>query len=308
MRLLREPLVHFALAGGLLFGAYSWLNRGGEGEGGADRSIRVTEGDLAWIVETSTRQWQRPPTPDELRNLVAEYVREELLAREARELELDRDDTIVRRRLAQKMTFFLEDTARAAEPPEAELRALFERGRKRYETPPRTTFEQIYFNPERRGERAADDARRTLAALAKAGAAAEWTELGDRTLLPQTLADADDMAVSGQFGGELARAVAALAPGAWQGPIASEFGLHLIRVTARTEAEPRSFEEVRSEVVEAWRRDREAKAKATYFAGLLEKYDVEVDETVSPLLLPLLESIVAARAGTAAGAESGAPE
>ncbi len=291
MKLLREPLLHFALAGGLLFGAYAWLNRGDTGAGSAVRTVRITESEVAWLAETWTRQWQRAPTHNELQGLVADYLREELLAREARSLELDRDDTVVRRRLAQKMTFFLEDTTRLAEPTEAELRALYDLQRVRFETPARSSFVQIYFSPEKRGERASEDARQTRARLDHSSATGDIEDLGDRSLLPGELVDADEQAISSQFGAEFARAVAALAPGAWQGPIESGFGLHLVRVTARQETRPRSFEEARTELVAEWRREREAKAKEVYFAGLLRKYDVQVAASVQALLGPALVAV-----------------
>src|SRR5204862_8162873 len=112
------------------------------------------EQEVNWIVETATRQWSRAPSEAELHSLVAEYLREELLSREARELELDRDDTIVRRRLAQKMTFFLEDTARQLVPPDAELRTLYEAKRASFDEPARASFVQAYFGREKHGGRA----------------------------------------------------------------------------------------------------------------------------------------------------------
>ena len=109
---LKEPLLHFLVAGGVLFGAYAWLNHGApENSAGV---VRITASEVAWLKETWARQWQRAPDDRELQGLVADYLREELLAREARAMGLDEGDTIVRRRLAQKMTFLLEDTARIA--------------------------------------------------------------------------------------------------------------------------------------------------------------------------------------------------
>ncbi len=223
--------------------------------------------------------------------LLVEYLREELLAREARELELDRDDTIVRRRLAQKMNFFLEDTSRQLEPSEADLRALYEEKKSSFDEPARASFVQVYFSREKRGERAAADAKQTLARLGRAGESANPAELGDTSLLPGDLVDADAMTISGQFGDEFADAVLALAPGAWQGPIESGFGLHLVRVTARSDAKPRPYEAVREDLVTEWRRQREQKAKADYFAGLLRKYDVQVSDSVRPLLGSTLSAL-----------------
>jgi hypothetical protein len=288
MKLLREPLLHFAVAGGLLFAAYAVLNRGASAAGDSDRTIRITERELTWLTETSARSWQRAPDDSELPGLVADYLREELLAREARALELDRDDTVVRRRLAQKMNFILEDTARLAAPTDADLRALYDAGQARFRTAARSSFHQVYFSSARRGDRTARDARRALEQLMTGGRGVDPAQMGDASLLPPALADVDEQAITNQFGPVFARAATRIEPGAWEGPIESEFGLHLVRVTARDEGRPRAFEEVRAQLLDEWRREKETAARQAYFAGLLRKYDVQATAPAQPLLAPAL--------------------
>ena len=291
MRLIKEPLVHFALAGAALFAAHAWLNRGEMSSDRSERTLRIGEREVAWLAETWSRQQQRPPTDAELQGLLADYLKEELLAREARALELDRDDTVVRRRLAQKMGFVLEDTARIAEPTEGELRALYDTRRAEFATPARTSFEQIFFDVESRGERAAADARDLLARLEREAGAVNFADQGDRTLLPPALEHADESEIAEQFGAELAGALIALEPGGWRGPIVSTFGLHLVRVTERQAPRARPFEEVRDALAAEWLRGREEAARRAYFAALLEKYDVEVAESARPLLAPALAAL-----------------
>jgi hypothetical protein len=103
VKLLREPLFHFLIAGALLFAGYEWLNRG-KPQSEALEPVRIGEGEARWLRETFASQWRRQPTADEFNGLLATLVNEEVLAREARALGLDQDDTIVRRRLAQKLT------------------------------------------------------------------------------------------------------------------------------------------------------------------------------------------------------------
>jgi hypothetical protein len=142
---LKEPLLHFLVAGGLLFVAYAWRNRGG---GEAPGVVRITAAEAHWLKETWARQWLHPPSEQELRGVVADYVKEALLAREARALGLAENDTVVRRRLAQKLEFLVQDTARLAEPREDELRQLYDASRARYQTPARLSFTHIYFKTE----------------------------------------------------------------------------------------------------------------------------------------------------------------
>ena len=157
MKLLREPLVHFAIAGLVLFSVYSWLNGSRPASDGIE-PVRIGAGEIQWLKETYSSQWLRPPDADELQGLVADLVNEELLAREAQAMGLGEDDTIIRRRLAQKLKFLVEDTSRLAEPSDAELRQYFEENAARFEDSPRVSFSQIYFNPENRKD-AADGCR-----------------------------------------------------------------------------------------------------------------------------------------------------
>lgn len=284
-RWLKEPLLHFFVAGALLFGAYAWLNPPAPDAEVRLRQVRIGAGEVKWVTETWVRQWGREPTPEELRALVTNLLKEELLAREAREMRLDENDTIVRRRLAQKLEFIVRDTARLVEPTEDELRRLYDAHPDRFLEPARVSFRQIYFNPARRKD-AATDAVATLTGLSAAGAP-DPDALGDRFLLDAEYAAVDRQAVAAAFGPGFAREVFALAPGAWHGPIASGYGLHLVAVASAQPARRRGFDEVRAQVLALWREERERESDARLFAGLLEKYDVVIDERVKPLVGPL---------------------
>src|SRR5262249_16097071 len=107
----------------------------------------------------------RPPTSEELAGLVEEHVKEEVLYREALALGLDKDDTIVRRRLAQKMEFLAEDVAALRDPSVDALKAWFAKHRPSSEDPVRVPFRHLYFSPDRSGPRAREDAERTMATL-----------------------------------------------------------------------------------------------------------------------------------------------
>jgi hypothetical protein len=288
VRFLREPLLHFLLAGAVLFAAFAWLNRGADTTAGtASRTVRITAAEVEWLSHTWARQWQRPPSAEELRSLVAGYLKEELLAREARAFRLDENDTVVRRRLAQKMEFMVQDTAQAVDPGEEELRRLYEAEHERFRSPARVTFTHVYFNPSRRGAQVEADARAALKQLSNAGAAANASEVGDRFLAQYDFVDADEPEVAAMLGPEFARRVFALPPGAWQGPVASSYGIHLVRVARMDAAQPREFATVRGQVLQLWREQREREEREAYFAALLKKYDVVVDESVKLIVGPL---------------------
>lgn len=285
-RLAREPLAHFLIAGGVLFFAYAWLNHGADdAPGSAARTVRITTNEVEWLKQTWTRQWQRAPSEDELKGLVAGYLKEELLAREARALKLDENDTIVRRRLAQKMEFMVQDTVQLAEPDEAELRRFYGANRDRFQSPARISFTHVYFSRDRRGARAEADARAALQQLSAGRARVD--ALGDRFLAEYEFVDADEQVVSSVLGQAFARRVFTLDTGKWQGPVESGYGLHIVYVGKKQSAQPREFAAIKSEVLNLWRQQQEEKTREEYFAALLNKYDVVVDESVKPLIGPL---------------------
>lgn len=271
--LLRDPVLHFLLAGGVLFAVYTWIDQGRESEPGL---VRISAAEVNWLRETWTRQWTREPDQQELRGLVAGYLREQLLAREARELGLEQDDTVVRRRLAQKMEFILQDTASLAEPEEAVLSKLYDSNRSLYQTPAKVSFTQLFF----RSESAAGEALDRLITE-------ESEDLGERSLLAREHAQADQQTLSSLFGPDFAMAVFTLETGHWQGPVASAYGFHLVRVSEHLSAQPLPFEQVRERLAAQWRQDQRVQAKQRYLAALLEKYEVVMDEEAAALIGPL---------------------
>ncbi|SIT57895.1 conserved hypothetical protein [Mesorhizobium prunaredense] len=280
MTWLREPLLHFAVAGVVLFSAYSWLS-GESIETSAVEPVHISEGDVRWLKQTWSSQWLREPTADELKGLLDELLKEKLLAREAREMGLEEDDTIIRRRLAQKLEFLVEDTAQLAEPTEDELRRFHAANSGRFEIPGKISIRQAYFNPEQRKDAQAD----ALAVMAELRAGSEGdAAAGDRLLFGDRFVDTDELALSQMFGADFARAVFALAPGEWQGPIKSGYGLHLVQLTKRTSTELKPFETVRDDVIAEWRKEKQTELANVYLAELRKKYGVELDESVKAVL------------------------
>jgi hypothetical protein len=299
-RLLREPLLHFLVIGAALFAAYAWVNRGGN-EAVAPQ-VPLTAADVRWLQETFRAQYQRDPNAQELASLVRDFVKEELFAHEAQRLGLDQDDIVVRRRLAQKMTFLLQDNSPGAAPSEDDLRHLYEEQRKRVPsgeaetgpqtlfTRPRISFTQVFFSRDQRADAAAD-ARAALTQLRQGGST---PPLGDQGPAKNDYRNADERAVANQFGAKFAAELFSLAPGAWQGPIESGRGVHLVRITAVVPAELKPFGEVRDQLVEMWRAQAQQDNEERTFLTLLKKYQLKPDEGVKALAAPLIEEAAGA--------------
>lgn len=277
-RLSREPLLHFLIAGALVFAIYAWLQPDAPARDDAQR-IELTQDDLRQITAAWRAQGRPAPTPGELRRLVEARVREELLYREALALGLDRGDAIVKRRLAQKMEFLFEDVSALREPSPGELEAWFAAHAGDFALPSRATFRHLYFSPDRRGDRAHDDAARADVTLASAPAdAREAAALGDPFPFREYYGDRPFDEVAAAFGPPFARALFALEPGAWRGPIESGYGWHLVFVDSITPSRTPALEEIQAEVRAAWIEAQREEVRQHALDTIRTRYEVVLPE------------------------------
>lgn len=266
--LCREPLVHFLLAGALLFALYAVVARKDQAEPDA---ITVTAAQVEALAAGFARTWGRQPGSAELDELIDEYVVEELFYREALALGLDRDDTVIRRRLRQKMEFLAD--AAPAEASDAELAAHLAAHPDRFAAEPRTSFVQVFLAADRPG--VAEVAAQLLARL-EAGTSDDPLALGDATLLPSGLEAATPRDIDSMFGPDFTAALAAAPAGRWAGPVRSGYGWHLVRVTARTATTVPDLAAVRPAVLADWQEAQRQSAVAASIATLRAKYRVSV--------------------------------
>ena len=266
---IREPLLHFVLIGAVLF-AFTALRE----QQHENAEIRITAGEIAQLAAFWETQAQRPPSAEELRGLIEERIDEEVLAREAMRLGLDRDDVIVRRRLAQKVAFVSDDLAVVAEPAEADLRAYFDAHEEAYATPDLYALRHVFFNPDRHGMALDADAQRALQRLARG---ANASEIGDPFMLPRELADVSRDDIARDFGSAFADAVTASSPGAWAGPVRSPFGVHLVKLESHTPSSAARFEDVRDGVREAFLAQKQQESNAALRVKLRQQYRIVVE-------------------------------
>jgi hypothetical protein len=264
--LVTEPLVHFMVLGAAIFALYGVF---GPKEAAAGYRIEVSSRDLARLRDLSIKQWGREPDSRAMQDLVRSFVREEILYREALASGLDRDDVIVRRRLAQKMEFLANENQRA--PDEAELKAYFDSHSAQFLEPARLDFDQVYFSPATRGRSVEADAGRALVAL-RAGRSVT----GDNFMLSAVAVRQDQQQVERDYGGAFAQALFAHPVGVWVGPVASAHGLHLVRVRQHHPARTARFEDMRERVVAAVTNAAVDRARTDAYERLLSRYTVVI--------------------------------
>jgi hypothetical protein len=277
---LREPLLHFLLIGVALFLLYNFLNRGGSD---APRDIVVTEARVEALAENFAKTWMRPPTAQELRGLVDDYIAEEVYYREAIAMGLDSDDIVIRRRLRQKMEFISADVASAAVPTDQQLQAYLKQHAEKFLMPPRLTFQQVFFSTDWRGEAARGDAEKLLAELSAGRGPSNPLDAGDPTLLPAAMESASPQDIANAFGSEFAAAVDEAPVGQWAGPVASGFGVHVVKVDKREAGTAPTLAEIRPMVQREWEAEQRQGVQKALLDKLRAKYDIRVEGPAAEL-------------------------
>ena len=265
----RDPLAHFLVLGGLLFAGASAL------DAMSQPVVRITQGDVEQIAASWQAMTMNPPSEEEMKGLLRERIDEEILAREAHRLGLDEDDVVIRRRLAQKMSFISDDVAVVMPATEADLLAFFDGRKDRFRLPERYTWRHVVFSAERPG-----DSERSAAEAALRSAPAGEDPAGDPSLVPGTFSEASREAIVGEFGESFYQALASARESQWTGPVMSPFGAHLIRLESRIPASEPSYDAVREQVREAWLSEERDKRNLEMREEIRRRYRIEFDAGV----------------------------
>jgi peptidyl-prolyl cis-trans isomerase C len=278
-RWLREPLLQFLLIGLALFVVYDTLHPASDANSESNQIV-LTPDDFEQLGVTWLAQGRPPPNSEQMQSLIELKVREEVLYREALALGLDKGDEIVKRRLAQKMEFLAEGASVNNDPPADTLRSWFGDNQQRFSLPARVSFRHLYFSPDQRGEHTREDAVRGMAQLA--GKPGNWegaAALADPFMDQDYYGDrsADDLAKL--FGLNFAQDVAGLKPGAWQGPIESGYGWHLVFIDTFVPGRVPAFEEIEPEIKAEWIEDQRLQAKRKAYETMRARYQVVLPES-----------------------------
>ena len=268
--------MHFAALALLIFAAYAVFAP--PAQQAPVGSIVVSSGKIEQMAAIFERTWQRPPSPEELKGLIDDYVTEEIYVREALALGLDTDDTVIRRRLRQKMEFMTSADVDALTPTDVELQTYLDAHPDAFSEAPQIAFRQLFLNPDRHPGTMDQDAAALLEAL-RADPEADTSMLGDASLLPYELPLTSVGSIDRIFGPEIAASVAQAEPGIWTGPLASPYGLHLIRVTTKSSGRLPALAEIRDAVLREWSNAKRQDLEAARLAELLGRYDVRIDDS-----------------------------
>ena len=268
----REPLVHFLLIGVVLFTVFELRREEGSA---APNRILVDAGQVEQLAARFKRTRLRAPTDIELVALIEGYVREEVYYRQALAMGLDQNDPVLRQRMRQKLEFLLEDLAAEAAPGDEQLTGFMQRHADRFREDPRLSFTQVYLNPDRHQDLAAD----AMQILTRLNNGASPETQGDRSLVEQEYALATQREITRVFGDSFAQQTVLLEPGGWTGPIYSAYGGHLIRVSAKQAERFPVLAEIRDQVERDYLAERRQELKDITYRKLREGYEIIIEKS-----------------------------
>ena len=275
-RFLGQPVVHFFALATAIYALNYWL--GEEAEQHEAPQITVTQGQIEWMAATWESRWTRPPTKAELQRLVDHHVRETVLYREALAMGLDKEDVVIRRRLAQKIEFLTADLQTIPEPTDAELIAFMEENPEHYAGEDRISFAQVFFDPDQRGDATLADAEAAKAELIAMGQVPQdLAGFGDAFFLETTFDGRPKSQIRKLFGSGFTDPLFGLEQGSWQGPVLSGYGTHLVYVRGVETAVLPALDTVRDKVEKDWADAKRDEMNAQFIDNLISRYDVVVE-------------------------------
>jgi hypothetical protein len=270
-RAVREPLMQFLAIGAALFAASALIRGPQRGTTGA--TITISEGRVNQLIESYLLLAGRVPSKAELESLVDDYVTEEIDYREAVAMGLDADDTIVRRRMRQKLEFLVEDADASEEPSEAQLEHWLKTHTDQYHLPERRAIRQVLASSDKRGIGARTDAEGWLTTLT---AGADPGKLGDGSMLPTALPLTTEEGTAALFGHDFARSVFTHEGRGWFGPMSSPFGEHLVVVMETERGRPAALAEVHDKVRSDWIEAKRDAARDAHQARMRRRYKIAI--------------------------------
>jgi len=277
MKFFREPLVHFLVIGAAIFVLFGLMGQQDVEE--QERAITITSGEINWLTDAWQKRWNRPPTAEERDGLIQQYLREMILYREAVAMGLDKDDTVIRRRLAQKLEFLSQDLISPQPPTENELQSYFEAHIDRYRAPDLITMTHVFIDPDKRGDRTLADAeviKKQLQALKEPPQDAR--SYGDPFMLQSYYPERSEAELLKLFGSGFARSVFELTTQQWHGPVLSGYGTHLVYVHDHQKAQPPVFADVKEQVRQQWESDKREQLNEQFVASIVARYDVTIED------------------------------
>lgn len=267
-KILQEPLVHFVLVGSLLFFFLSQQD-----DSLAKEQLVITQGKIKQLTAQFTKIRQRAPSTDELQSLIDNQIHEDLAFKHGKEMGLVENDSIIKRRVQQKLEFMLNDSIASLEPTDDVLKVYMKKHKEQYTIAPVFTFKHIYINPEQH-----TDLDAYIKNLKAETLDLDYAKRGDSIMLESDYENISTAQIARLFGLKFAKALDILPEQTWAGPVKSGYGVHLVYIEKKKKRHFATLEEIASQVKLDFRMGAQKKALDDFYAELENKYDLRIEE------------------------------
>ncbi len=272
-RFLSEPFLHFLLIGLMIFVTSSYILKRREA-----RKIIIDKAVIAKLTLAWETQFGKTPDNKELKIALDDYIKQEVLVREAQQLGLNQDDEIIKRRLQQKMAFIIKDNIIVPDPDETTLESYYEKNASKFTESPKVSFSHIYFSADNsNSEKARQRALEVLHSLEAKTAPPRAPQLGDHFMLLFDYNNVDKTELTGLFGDSpFTDSLFTVKENKWFGPFLSGYGWHLMYVNKRLGNITPPLSKIKDKVIDSYKNDKLNQMDDDAMVKLVEKYNVEL--------------------------------
>ena len=266
-RILQEPLLHFAVVGSLLFFYLS------SNDVTTKPQVVISEGRINQLTAQFSKTRQRTPSAEELKALIDNQVREDLAFKHGTQMGLVENDSIIKRRVQQKLEFMLNDSIASIEPSREELQAYLDTHQDKFIIAPVYSFKHIYINPEKH-----ESTNAFIAELKKENLDEVYQDRGDTIMLESEYIDIGSLQIARLFGRKFTENLDTITLNKWQGPVKSGFGLHLVIIDKKTSEHVATLNEMELEIKRNYRIAAQKQAIDAFYQELQKEYSVTVEK------------------------------
>lgn len=279
IKLTKQPVVQFMCIGLLMFLINTFVVKAGDNNEEDKYKVYLSRSEVKSMEEIWLSKWQRPPTEMELEGMVNQYIEKAILFKEAVKIGLNKNDNIIRQRLAQKLEFLSNDLVKPDSATADEVQEYFELNIEKYTTPEKVTVTQLYVNHKIHGDSLDNEVKSRLSKLNSLNASSTNINIyGDQFTLQTYFPDIPKIELAKLFGREFVANVFELETEKWIGPVNSQYGAHLVYISHKSPAIVPEFETVTILVTEDLQRKKQIELNNLYIDGILSRYEVIIEE------------------------------
>jgi len=233
-----------------------------------ENTIYVSSNDIDFLVSTWNDQMQRPPNEEELKTIIENFIQNEVLYREALNLNLDRGDIIVKRRLIQKLGFLKQEEG-VKIPNNNELKKFFDENKDDFMIPKRLSFDHIFFSKE---SRSIEEVEQYLV---------DKNVKSDPFLLGKNFSDKTIRQIQRDFGDKFAAALEKITMIKSNLIIESIYGWHIVNISNIENSYLPEFNSIKDKLLDSYLLVKKDEVLKKYTEELIKSYDVSLSKKYS---------------------------